>query len=76
MPYSPEAQKRAALTVAALGFDIHTHVIGDKNVRQALDTSTGRAIVVCLLAFVANIAIVMLLSVLGIGALAGARALS
>lgn len=37
VPYSFEAQEKAALTVAELGFDIHTHVIGNKNVRQALD---------------------------------------
>ena len=37
VPYSFEAQKQAALRVAELGFDIHTHVIGNKNVRQALD---------------------------------------
>ncbi len=38
VPYSPEAQRDAALTVAEMGYDIHTHVIGDKNTRQALDT--------------------------------------
>ena len=37
VPYSFEAQKQAALAAAELGYDIHTHVIGNKNVRQALD---------------------------------------
>lgn len=38
VPYSPEEQKRAALAAAEMGFDIHTHAIGDRNIRQALDT--------------------------------------
>ena len=37
-PFSPEAQKVAALAAAEMGYDIHTHAIGDKNIRQALDT--------------------------------------
>jgi predicted amidohydrolase YtcJ len=37
-PFSPEAQKAAALAAAEMGYDIHTHAIGDKNIRQALDT--------------------------------------
>jgi len=38
VPYSPEAQAEAALAAAEMGYDIHTHAIGDKNIRQALDT--------------------------------------
>ena len=45
-------------------------------VRQALDTSTGKAILVCLLAVLTQMAIVVALSLLGMGALAGASALS
>jgi len=36
--YSAEAQKAAVLKAAKMGYDIHTHAIGDKNIRRALDT--------------------------------------
>lgn len=38
VPYTPQAQIDAAIAAAEMGFDIHTHAIGDKNIRQALDT--------------------------------------
>ena len=38
VPYSPEAQAEAAIWAAANGFDVHTHAMGDANIRQALDT--------------------------------------
>lgn len=38
VPYSPQAQIDAALSAAKMGFDVHTHAIGDKNIVQALDT--------------------------------------
>ena len=38
VPYSPEAQKNAAIRAAEMGFDVHTHAIGTWNIKQALDT--------------------------------------
>ena len=35
--FTPEVQKAATLKAAKLGFDIHTHSIGDLTVRQSLD---------------------------------------
>ncbi len=38
VPYSPEAQAEAAIWAAKNGFDVHTHAMGDANIKQALDT--------------------------------------
>ncbi len=35
--FTAEVQKQASLKAAKLGYDIHTHSIGDKTVRQSLD---------------------------------------
>ena len=45
-------------------------------VRQALDVTTGRAVLVCVLAVLAQIALAFILSMIGMGALSGARAIA
>ena len=61
----------AALVAVVLG--LVAYVIA---VRQALDVTTGRAVLVCVLAVLAQMAIALVLSALGLGALLGARAVA
>ena len=55
--------------LAVLGLSLVAWVIA---VRQALDVETGRAILVCVLAFLAQLAIGVVLSALGMGMMAAA----